>query len=1047
MRRRLSARIALAVTMVGSAVVISGAAGAAPTAIDFESLPPGTLLSTQLSGQGVTFPQGLEVYQCTASTCISARSGSQVVRGQFSGEFQRDPFEAVFTNLQKTASLWVRSDAQFSPAKNIIVTMNAYNASGNPIGTQTKNFSSGAGWQQLTVGSLAGSANIKRVVVSGGQDDFPPTNFLSYDDLSFDAGDATEPSPSPSPQDTTPPNVIIFEPPGATTITEQRFDLELSVDDASGIFSVTGDVSGSEGIVTPIDLCGSTFSGICPASPATFSQSVSLPGAPNGLYVLTIVACDPFSNCRSRVRNITLDVTEVAPREVVISRVEVNQGVQTRLSEVPRPGIAANVNSGVQLIPGKDMSVRWFLFGDGGIIDDFEARLLVTIFKRNGSIVTRSSRPNAQAFPPDLAPEPASTDLLRTLESMRADRSATLNFVVPGSLLQNAQTVQLQLKRRSRILTGFLQGRFVRPLRVGLNVIRVGGSAVDTGPPSSEVVDTNIVEYLKRAYPVSEVRVLSTRMMLTSTDLIGPAFGCNYVLWQLWSEYGGDETPVRSFTSDRNIITTLGVVGNDAIDDSLGCAYVGDADDIDDRRGGSVITEAWGDTAAQEIGHQMGLIHASNSHNEEDGGDAETGWPHVHGTIGDRAYGAVIEMTVAPEGGDLGFATVRTVDPCPTSDPAERYPTCLLDPDDAARPHDFMSYGPSSTDLSPLVTAKNRWISQTTYTRLFAAIGLNSSPVYPRAATPEAVLVEDRTDAIMVATLLDENGDATLLPLLSKPLPAFMLGGDPGDFNVSLLGEGGEVLAEGSFEETTITTHDRRSSMIRAVFPFVPGIETVRVEDETTEEVLVEEEASATAPVVEITQPTGGEIFPDGMLEVTWEASDADGDPLYHLVQFSPDGGSSWQGLQMVPPGNPTTASVDVSELIEGNHGLIRVLTSDGINMGQDATDVFFSVGTSDPPATDNKVDRRISLNIKAGKRKAIGKLRAPDGPFSCIEDMRVLLKRNGKTIKRKDTNLFGKVTFRLPKRNGRYRLVAKKRPAALLVCRRARSPVKRFKL
>ena len=1048
MSRRLS-RVVLAGIMVGSALIVVGTARAAPTTIDFESASTSQPLTTQLSGQGVIFPQGLQVYNCGPTSCIAARSGAKVVRGQVAGEFARDPFEAVFTNLQKTASVWVRSDIQFSPPKTIMATINAYNATGNPVGSQTKSFFSGASWQQLSVGSLFGSANIKRIVVSGGQTDTAITNFLSYDDLTFDPGDDPPPSPSPTPDDDEPPFLVIHEPPPGSIQTQQNVLVEIETQDESGLFTVNGNITGPAGEAALIDFCGSSHSGSCPLTNSvhTFSQSVSLPGAPNGRYEVSITACDPVANCRTQTRVFTLDVPEVPEvTDVVPSRVEVSQGVQTRLSGFTGPGTASTLSTGVQLMSGKNTLVRWYLFGDGGIRNDFAGRMQVTVFNRDGSIAGRTTLPNAGVPNVDLGPEPAAADRAQELAVMRADPTRTLNFVIPGTFTENASRLEVRLRDGGSTITGRIQTPLGRS-RVGLSVIRIGGSAVDAAPPSLATVEANIHPYLRQTYPTSEVRTLSTRTLLTSDEIFGVSTfvgDCGFVLWQLDSAFGGDDTPVRSFTTDRNIIISLGVVGPGALDDALGCAYVADADDDYYRRGGPAVTEAFGDTAAQEIAHVLGLIHASDSHGESDGGDAETGWPHPHGTTGEDAFGAIIQVDSAPSGSDFGTWTIKLVDPCPVTDIASRFPTCTLAASDSARPHDFMSYGVSSTDLSPMVTSKRRWISQTTYGRLFAAISLRSSPVYTRAAAA-AVSGDDRQDSMILQAFIAEGGDVVLLPAIRKMLPESAAEPGPGgDYRIRTFDALGRTLLNRSVEPIEITEHDSRSKLLRVVAPFDPDVSRLVIEHGGAE--VLEETASDAAPVVSITSPAGGETFPDGNLEVRWAASDADGDDLVHLVQFSPDGGSSWQGLQLVGSADPLVATIDVSELIEGRHGLVRVVSSDGFNTGEDQTEVFFSVGTQAAPAADNKVRRGLSLRIKTGKRRAIGKLSAPDGPPSCTSGMRVNLKRNGKTLRRGETNLRDKVRFLLPKRKGRYQLVAPKRRAALLVCRPVRSPVRRFR-
>jgi len=55
---------------------------------------------------------------------------------------------------------------------------------------------------------------------------------------------------------------------------------------------------------------------------------------------------------------------------------------------------------------------------------------------------------------------------------------------------------------------------------------------------------------------------------------------------------------------------------------------------------------------------------------------------------------------------------------------------------------------------------------------------------------------------------------------------------------------------------------------------------------------------SAHAPQVTLLSPNGGEAWPPyGEHTVTWTGSDADGDPLRYILQYSPDGGATWQAV------------------------------------------------------------------------------------------------------------------------------------------------------
>ncbi len=130
-----------------------------------------------------------------------------------------------------------------------------------------------------------------------------------------------------------------------------------------------------------------------------------------------------------------------------------------------------------------------------------------------------------------------------------------------------------------------------------------------------------------------------------------------------------------------------------------------------------------------------------------------------------------------------------------------------------------------------------------------------------------------------------------------------------------------------------------------AAVPYVPGVARVVIREGS--EVIVEATASATPPTVTVLAPNGGEEFLDGTLEINWEATDADGDALTFVVQYSSDDGVTWVSLGMVGPGASPSISVEVENLIPSDSGRVRVLVSDGIHQGSDFSDGAFSVGTT----------------------------------------------------------------------------------------------------
>ena len=110
---------------------------------------------------------------------------------------------------------------------------------------------------------------------------------------------------------------------------------------------------------------------------------------------------------------------------------------------------------------------------------------------------------------------------------------------------------------------------------------------------------------------------------------------------------------------------------------------------------------------------------------------------------------------------------------------------------------------------------------------------------------------------------------------------------------------------------------------------------------------LATRSASANAPTVELLAPNGGEVLDQATVEVSWSASDVDGDPLLYVVQFSADGGSTWTTLESGWPS--TSVEIDRSALAGTTDGRFRVQASDSLLTATDDSDGAFSVADNAP--------------------------------------------------------------------------------------------------
>jgi hypothetical protein len=91
--------------------------------------------------------------------------------------------------------------------------------------------------------------------------------------------------------------------------------------------------------------------------------------------------------------------------------------------------------------------------------------------------------------------------------------------------------------------------------------------------------------------------------------------------------------------------------------------------------------------------------------------------------------------------------------------------------------------------------------------------------------------------------------------------------------------------------------------------------------------VASERRASAHAPDAAWLAPASGATLA-GAVSLTWQAADADGDPLFFLLSYSADGGATWTPLAVNL--SDATYVLDADELPGGDDCRVRVLVSDG---------------------------------------------------------------------------------------------------------------------
>ena len=133
-------------------------------------------------------------------------------------------------------------------------------------------------------------------------------------------------------------------------------------------------------------------------------------------------------------------------------------------------------------------------------------------------------------------------------------------------------------------------------------------------------------------------------------------------------------------------------------------------------------------------------------------------------------------------------------------------------------------------------------------------------------------------------------------------------------------------------------------------------------------------EASDYAPEVRVLTPNGGEEWAPGeVLSISWEASDADGDPLRLRVEYSPDAGTTWQSLGVSREANSISVAVD--DLPPSPAALVRVVASDGMRLAEDTSDATFCVGITQGCAPLAVGERTPSLAVPLAVAAGLGGL------------------------------------------------------------------------
>lgn len=358
-----------------------------------------------------------------------------------------------------------------------------------------------------------------------------------------------------------------------------------------------------------------------------------------------------------------------------------------------------------------------------------------------------------------------------------------------------------------------------------------------------------------------------------------------------------------------------------------------------------------GETMAHELGHNQGLKHVECDGTEASGGavDSDYPWPYPDCSLADVDSEGYYGLDVYYNYWSFSEPYIISNDPSASS-PNQGFP--------------LMGY------QSP------NWISPWEYCKLLEEYGVScglswsmaSSTRHSLSAQTQAAIaaLQNADEYVLVGGVLDaDRGEVWLDPSyrliqppaesLAEAIQALQMADvtqqDP-DWQLTLEDATGAILY--SHPVTfNLDFHDgARVTTLNALLPLPVGTHWIRVRQGDT--VAAEQEISTHAPQVQVLWPNGGEQVQVGSV-LRWSGSDADGDDLVYTLLYSADAGASWRALALdVGETELTVTAQLLADMLGSDQALLKVVTSDGVNTGEDVSDVTFSVPGSPPQAIIN---------------------------------------------------------------------------------------------
>jgi hypothetical protein len=871
------------------AVLLAVPAIAAADTITFEERTPGETVNAQYSSQGVTFP----------STPIATTYGANAHSGtkgvfEYCGEcFMAVPLKVDFTTAQTQVGLWVGNDNTTAADVHLI----ALDGSGNTVGTANATLSANSPAIATHLSVTTATPEIRSLRFGRVADD--DAAGLSLDDLEFSTA-----GPPPPCTASAPPTVNLTSPANNAYLQNNTVLLKGSTSGHGA--PITGATVVSEGdttrtaigFPTPINASGGNFAvnmgGLLqPGNQKVFVTATNCAGT--GVSGNPIVVYNPVPAGAG--------FQQLAP-------IEVTQSVQSPFNPVPL--IAGTANGTKRTIARVELGAT----GTNTPITGVTAQLTAT--RPDGS------RPGGPLEVDSLntATVPASTNL----DDARASLGSSLAFELPPEWLTEGR-LHLQLDHLAIEgeqtplpcvncdnwggISATVSFHRVPPLRIWLVGVPWTPGDGHNGPINPRQKDFDMLtSWLKRAYPASDVQVTQAALPVTfdqpgyeddpdtAADEHRDGFLCDDVNSRL-SDFVSTIPAQPSQTRYYGLVADADLNGDGFF--MRGCSNIGGrfgSGPAGSNNHGWDFDGSYTDWyGGHEIGHMFGRLHPNGGCKDSDDDD---NFPYLGGHIGNTTFD---NQGIDPGDSTFGIG---------------------LSLMDWKSWYDVMTY------------CDFEWLSSYTYNGILRNLCGKDKPNCPdnKDLSKNPAEAKRRGPALAVNGTLNLKTDKVSLAPMSA-LKGLTLTKRPkkSPYSIVLSDSRGKTIASYPFEAQEISdpVGAQRLASIDAVVPFKAKAAEIAVVHGRS--VLKSRKVSAHAPSVKLKDPKGKSI--DGPVKLKWKAHDRDGGKLISTLQYAADG----KHFETIAADLKKRAyKVDPSQLAGGNKARFRVVVTDGVLTGIDAS-------------------------------------------------------------------------------------------------------------